>query len=177
MKILKLTLSLTVFLAGTINAQDNSTVCREQMNALSHLSGKWRGDARIVQPGGVVVNVTQEETIEYKLDGLVLQVEGVGRNKNEPASISFHALAFINFNASKNSYEIKSYLKDGKQTDAYFKVVEANRYDWGFDVPGGKIVYHIIIDPANHQWNEKGEFSRDGAQWYPFFEMNLTKQL
>lgn len=177
MKLLNLTVSLIVFIAGTTNAQDHSTVCREQMNALSFLSGKWRGDARIVQQGGVVVNVTQEETIEYKLDGLVLQVEGVGRNKTEPANISFHALAYINYNAGNNSYEMKSYLKDGKQTDAFFKVVETNRYDWGFDVPGGKIVYHITIDPATRQWNEKGEFSRDGTQWYPFFEMNLTKEL
>ena len=175
MKIPKIALSLIVFLAGTINAQDYSTLCREQMDALSFLSGKWRGDAKITQQGGVVVSVTQEETIEYKLDSLVLQVEGVGRNKTAPADISFHALAYINYNAAKKGYEMKSYLKDGKQTDAFFKVVDANRYDWGFDVPGGKIVYHITIDPATRQWNEKGEFSRDGTQWYPFFEMNLTK--
>jgi len=177
MKIIKITLGLIVILAGTINAQDHSTLCREQMNALSFLAGRWQGEAKITQQGGVVINVTQEETIEYKLDSLVLQVEGMGRNKTAPAAISFHALAYINYNAAKNSYEMKSYLKDGRQTDAYFKVVEKNKFDWGFDVPGGKIVYHITIDPATRQWNEKGEFSRDGTQWYPFMEMNLTKQL
>ena len=45
------------------------------MNSLSFLNGKWRGDAKVTQPGGVVVNVAQEETIEYKLDSLLLQVE------------------------------------------------------------------------------------------------------
>jgi len=177
MKFLNVTFILTVLLTGTINAQDHSTLCRQQMNVLSYLCGKWSGEAKITQPGGVVVNAIQDETIEYKLDSLILQVEGIGRNKAEPTNIFFHALAYINYNAAKNSYEMKSFLKDGKQTDAYFKIVEKNKYDWGFDVPGGKIVYHISIDPATRQWNEKGEFSRDGTQWYPFFEMNLTKKM
>jgi len=125
MKFLNVTFILTVLLTGTINAQDHSTLCRQQMNVLSYLCGKWSGEAKITQPGGVVVNAIQDETIEYKLDSLILQVEGIGRNKAEPTNIFFHALAYINYNAAKNSYEMKSFLKDGKQTDAYFKIVES----------------------------------------------------
>ena len=173
----KTLLGMMVLIAGTVTAQDYSTVCREQMNALSYFAGNWRGEAKVTQQGGVVISVSQEETIEFKLDSLVLQVEGVGRKKTDPPTISFHALGYISYNAAKKSYEMKSYLKDGRQTDAFFTVVEKNRYDWGFDVPGGKIVYHITIDQATRQWSERGEFSRDGTQWYPFFEMTLTKQL
>jgi hypothetical protein len=174
---LKIIISLTLLLSGTVTAQDFSTVCREQMNQLSYFAGRWKGEAKVTQQGGVVINVAQEETIEYKLDSLLLEVEGVGRKPTEPSNISFHALGYISYNAVKKSYEMKSFLKDGRQTDAYFTMVEKNRYDWGFDVPGGKIVYHIIIDPATRQWKETGEFSRDGTQWYPFYEMTLTKQL
>lgn len=177
MKKIKLSLFLIVIISGTVTAQDFSTVCREQMNVLSYLAGQWRGEATITQQGGVVIQVAQEETIQYKLDSLLLQVEGVGRNKTDLTNISFHALGYISYNAAKKSYEMKSYLKDGRQTEAFFKIVEKNRYDWGFDVPGGKVIYHITINPAEHTWNEKGEFSRDGTQWYPIFEMNLTKQL
>ena len=177
MNTLKITLSLILLITGTVAAQDYSTTCREQMNVLSYFAGHWRGEAKVTQQGGVVINVAQEETIEYKLDSLLLQVEGVGRTKTDLSKISFHALAYISYNAAKKNYEMKSFLKDGKQTDAFFTVVEKNRYDWGFDVPGGKIVYHITIDQAARQWTEKGEFSRDGTQWYPFYEMTLTKQL
>jgi hypothetical protein len=173
---LKISLFLIVTASGTLTAQDYTSVCREQMNSLSQLAGQWHGNATITQPGGVVVHVAQEETIEYKLDSLLLQVEGVGRNKTDLSSISFHALALINYNASKKNYEMKSYLKDGKQTDAFFRIVEQNRYDWGFDVPGGKVIYHIVIDPVKRTWMEKGEFSRDGTTWYLFFEMNLTRK-
>ena len=146
------------------------------MNVLSFMAGKWKGDATVTQQGGVTIQVAQEENIEYKLDSLILQFEGTGRRKDDLTKISFHALAYINYNASKKNYEMKSFLMDGKQTDAFFKVVEKNKYDWGFDVPGGKILYHITIDPVAKKWNEKGSFSPDGNQWYPFFEMNLTKQ-
>lgn len=146
------------------------------MNVLASFTGKWKGDATLTQQGGSTIQVIQEETIDFKLDSLVLQFEGIGRKKTEPSKISFHALAYVNYNARKNSYEMKSFLQDGRQTDAYFKVIEKNKYDWGFDVPGGKIVYHITLDPIAKKWHEKGEFSPDGTQWYPFFEMNLTKQ-
>lgn len=177
MNTLKLTISLLILITATAAAQDYSIVCREQMNVLSYFAGRWQGEAKVTQQGGVVIDVAQEETIEYELDSLILHVEGVGRRKTDLSKIHFHALALISYNAAKKSYEMKSFLKDGKQTDAFFTVVEKNRYDWGFDVPGGKIVYHITIDPDKRQWNEKGEFSRDGTQWFPFFEMNLTKQL
>lgn len=145
------------------------------MRQLKFFAGRWKGDATITQQGGVVVNVNQEEAIEFRLDSLILQLEGVGRKKTEPGKISFHALGFINFIAAKNKFEMKSFLMDGKQTDAFFKIVDTNKYDWGFDVPGGKIVYHITVDPKIRTWNEIGEFSSDGTQWHPFFEMNLTK--
>lgn len=156
-------------------AQDLSKLCKEQMNVLSGFSGRWKGDATMTQQGGITIQLVQEETIEYKLDSLILQFEGIGRKTNDQTKISFHALAFVNYNALKKNYEMKSFLMDGKQTDAFFKVIEKNKYDWGFDVPGGKIVYHITLDPIAKKWHEKGEFSPDGSQWYPFFEMNLTK--
>ncbi len=169
-------LFLMLIVSSSLIAQDVSKVCKEQMNVLSYFTGKWKGDATITQQGGVTVQVAQEETIELKLDSLILQFEGIGRTKTNLNKISFHALAFVSYNAMKKNYEMKSYLMDGKQTDAYFKVIEKNKFDWGFDVPGGKIVYHITLDPIAKKWYEKGEFSPDGSKWYPFFDMTLTKQ-
>ena len=113
MKTIKL-LCLILAFSGNAMAQDFSKVCKEQMNVLSFFAGKWKGDATIVQPGGVTIQVAQEEVIEFKLDSLILQMEGVGRRKNDLTKISFHALAYINFNATKKNYEMKLLSSDKK---------------------------------------------------------------
>lgn len=167
---------LLMTLSAAASAQDLSKTCRDQMRMLSSLAGSWTGQAVSRQQGGVTVNIKQEETILFRLDSLVMQIEGIGRTSPDQVPPAFHALAFVSYNPSRQQFEMKSFLKDGKQTDAYFKVAGNNQFDWGFDTPGGKILYHITIDPVQHKWNETGKFSPDGIKWLPFFEMNLTRQ-
>ncbi len=168
-------LCLIFIMSGTVISQDTSSAARAKMKKLNLMAGRWKGEASVSQRGGAPLKINQEEKIEWQLDSLVLTIEGTGRNQSDPTKVSFHAFAVINFNTTTQAYNMKSFLMDGKQTDAFFTEVGENKFDWGFDVPGGKVVYHITLDPANKKWNEKGEFSRDGIQWYPTFEMNLTK--
>ncbi|HEY3429187.1 MAG TPA: hypothetical protein VGK39_00840 [Cyclobacteriaceae bacterium] len=166
-----------IFLGFSVGAlaQGPSPEAKQKMKKLALMVGRWKGEATVMQRGGAPVKVTQEEKIEYQLDSLLITFEGTGRNVSDPTKVSFHAFAVINFNLTTQAYNMRSFLMDGKQTDAFFNEVGPNKYDWGFDVPGGKIIYHITLDPINKKWNEKGEFSPDGKVWYPFFEMNLSK--
>lgn len=148
---------------------------KQKMKKLEIMVGRWKGEATVSQRGGAPIKVNQEENIEWELDGLVITFEGTGRTQDDPTKVSFHAFAIINFNITTQTYNMRSFLMDGKQTDAYFTEVAENKFDWGFDVPGGKIIYHIKLDPVNKKWNEIGEFSPDGVQRFQFFEMNLTK--
>ena len=150
-------------------------ISKQKMKKLAIMVGRWKGEATVSQRGGAPLKVNQEEKIEWQLDSLLITFEGTGRRQDDPSKVSFHAFAVVNFNSTTQSFNMRSFLMDGKQTDAFFKEVGENKFDWGFDVPGGKIVYHITLDPINKKWNEKGEFSSDGTQFYPFFEMNLTK--
>ncbi len=168
-------LCLMLVMSSAAIGQDSSKAAREKMKKLNFMAGRWKGEATVSQRGGAPIKINQEEKIEWQLDSLVLLVEGIGRKQDEPDKIGFHALAFINYNTTSQAYSMRSFLMDGKQTDAFFNEVGENKFDWGFDVPGGKILYHITLDPVNKKWNEKGEFSPDGIQFYPFFEMNLTK--
>ena len=52
---------------------------KEAMQKLSFLVGKWEGDASIVTMKGPL-KVRQTELVQYKLDGLVMMVEGTGRD-------------------------------------------------------------------------------------------------
>jgi hypothetical protein len=60
----------------------NPEAQREAMKKLSFLIGSWRGEARQYR-GGTTVELIQTEVAKYKLDGLILVIEGIGRTKSD----------------------------------------------------------------------------------------------
>jgi hypothetical protein len=78
----------------------------------------------------------------------------------------------ITYNDNENEYLVQTHLATGQSANAkgYF---EDDKFIWGFEVPGGQVRYIITVNATT--WNEYGEFSRDGNQWYKFIEMNLEK--
>lgn len=160
-----------------VHAQDLAQVSREQLKALRYFAGNWRGEATIQQRGGPPMKVLQEERIEWRLDSLVLTIEGTGRDPVTQKKV-FQAFAVVAYNPQTQQLGMKSFTLEGRQTEAYFKVVEENKFEWGFDLPNGKakIKYTITLSPQSKSWYEKGEYSPDGAAWFPTIQMNLTKQ-
>ncbi len=159
---------------GKAYAQPPSKVAQEQLKKLAYWAGDWKGEATIRRGPGEPTIINQEEHIEFRLEGTILLVEGLGRSPEDGSKI-FNALAIINYDETSNQFKMKSYLQEGRSTDAWFKIITENTYEWGFDVPSGKIKYTITLDPTKGTWNEKGAFSQDGNNWMPFMEMNLTK--
>ncbi|HYG01067.1 MAG TPA: hypothetical protein VD927_01425 [Chryseosolibacter sp.] len=151
---------------------------KDKMKALSAWIGNWKGEGTIQTPTGETKTSMVDEKIENKLDGSVLLIEGIGKSNDASTnteSIVHHALAVLSYDNATGQYKMKSWLKDGKSTDAWFNITGDNNYQWGFDTPNGKIRYTIALNPSQKTWNEVGEFSRDGNQWRKFFEMNLAK--
>ena len=66
--------------AAAQQQQPNASVQREAMKKLAFLEGTWTGEA-ITQRSNQVIKVRQTEQVAYKLDGLVLLIEGTGRNR------------------------------------------------------------------------------------------------
>ena len=152
---------------------DFSAACKQQMSQLAYLAGDWQGEAKITTPSGPLT-VTQSEHIEWKMDGLVLSIEGTGREQNK---IAFQAFALVNYDPMEKRFKMKSFVKEGFSTDAYFTVLAPNKFEWGFDIAtGGKSRYIITLDPEKKTWHETGEYSRDGNTWMSFIELHLTKQ-
>ncbi len=158
---------------------DHSQRCKVEMKKLSYLVGDWAGEAKHNSPNGPKT-VMQREHIEWKLQEMVMVIEGTGREKNEATGkeeITFQAMATVNFDPMEEQFKWKSFVKEGYSTNAYFKVIEENKFEWGFDIPtGGKTKYIIILDPSKKTWFETGEYSRDGIKWMKFIELNLVKQ-
>jgi len=176
--LIKLLLAFGVFAFGSVKGQapDFSAQCKEHLNKLAALSGKWKGSGTVSMGPGQTETFAQTEDVQFRLDGTILQIEGVGRREDK---VVFNALAVINYDIVKGDYSMRSYLRDGRSTDAWFKVVEDNSFAWGYTLPrnSGQIRYTITLSDAGKTWQEIGEYSSDGTNWYKVFEMNLTKEL
>lgn len=161
---------LFAFLLGLSFAAPAQTSI-DEMKKLTPLVGQWKGTASYRMGPGEPQIVQQHETIEFRLNGAVLQIEGTGTVGDRTVH---HALAMVNFDSNQKKFFFRSYLSDGKMADAQFQVTAEGVYTWGFDYPGRKMRYVITI--AGNQWKETGEYSPDGTQWTRFIEMNLTRQ-
>ena len=176
-------LLLVLFMAagvftGRLLAQGHEVGGKEKMRVFADWAGHWKGEGTMQSPTGEARKSTVDERIEWKLDGTVLLVEGIGK-AIDPTSkkevVVHHALAVLSHDQRLGEYKFRSYLNDGRSTDAWLKVLAQNKYQWGYDSPHGKMRYNITIDPAKKIWNETGEFSRDGTVWMKVFEMDLAK--
>lgn len=147
------------------------TSSKDQMKKLALWTGRWAGTSTS-QMQGKTESGTVEESIEWKVDGHALLINGLGKNKE--GKIVHEALGVLSFDAKENRYRLSTWLRDGRNADAWFLVLGDNSFQWGFDVPTGKIRYNIHLTQTT--WVESGEYSSDGAQWFPFFQMQLTRQ-
>lgn len=155
---------------------DFSAMCKEQMKKLAYFAGQWEGTSKVQMGPGPEQTLSQTEDVRFKLDSTVLVIEGTGTNSNN--EVVFNALAVVNLNTSTREYALRSFLQDGRSTEAYFKVIEDNKFEWGFNIPGnaGRVRYTIVLDPEAKTWHEEGEFSADGTTWMKFIDMQLHKK-
>lgn len=149
----------------------------DEMGKLDFLVGEWKGDAWIQMGPGKRESVIQTEKVTAKAGGKVLLVEGVGRKQLEDGTageVVHDAIALISWNKAKSTYRFNAHVAQQESVDTTLDLTAPNTLVWGFDTPQGKIRYTIRLTEKG-QWNEVGEFSRDGAKWMKFFDMTLTK--
>jgi hypothetical protein len=72
---------------------------------LGFLIGKWAGEASTLPLSGDPVLLNQTEEARYKLDGLIITIEGVGRRKSDGKNSLFKPSApLLQRRASHVSY-------------------------------------------------------------------------
>ncbi|MDP9192897.1 MAG: hypothetical protein M3P06_14440 [Acidobacteriota bacterium] len=149
----------------------------EEMGKLDFLIGEWKGEAWMQRGPGKPEYYLQTEKVTPKAGGKALLVEGLGRKKLEDGSageVIHDAIALISWDKTKKNYRFDAHVAQQESVDTAIEVTAPNTAMWGFDTPQGKIRFTIRLTDKG-EWNEIGEFSRDGANWMKFFEMTLTK--
>jgi hypothetical protein len=128
---------------------------RMAMNKLGFLVGEWSGEASILRAPGQFAELTQTESVQFKLDGLVLVIEGVGRNKAD-GKLSLQALGLISFDDEAGTYWMRAF-NDGRWLETEVKLADGgNSISWGFALGEFKTTTVLRIN-ENGEWTEHGE--------------------
>ena len=168
----------SVVLASQLRAQVGAPPI-EQMKKLAILHGRWEGTGTMSRGPGTEQSARVVETVQPKLGGAILLIEGVGRT-GAPAGadekIVHHALGVISFDPDTNQYRMRAYRSDGRFVDPTI-TVEDKRIIWSFNDPRAGTVRYTITINEKGQWHELGEMSRDGGKTFSqFFELILHRK-
>ncbi len=144
---------------------------RSAMQKLAFLSGRWSGPVTITRGPGEPLRVMQTEDVQYKLDGMVMLVEG--KSTDETGKIRFSALATISYDDSAHAYRFRAY-NDGHYIDTELTVAD-NGFSWAFDAGPAHIVNTMHLTDKG-EWKEVTEASVNGGPQRRSVEMLLQHQ-
>lgn len=143
---------------------------REAMRKLSFLAGKWTGPVTVVR-GPEPLHLTQTEQVEYKLDGLVLLIDG--KSTDSDGKSSFEALATVSYDEATHAYHFRAY-NGGHYIDTELTVLP-DGFSWGFKAGPADIVNTMHLT-AKGEWSEQTVATMGTNPPMHAVDMLLTKQ-
>src|SRR3978361_266719 len=106
---------------------------RAAMKRLGFLIGEWSGEASVLRGPGQFAEMAQTESAHFKLDGLVLMIEGVGRVKTD-GKVALQALGLISFDDETGTYKMRAF-NDGRWLETDIKLADGgNSISWEIDL-------------------------------------------
>ena len=137
--------------------QPNLVTQRAALQRLSFLVGFWSGEAHVQRGADQVVTLMQTENVEYKLDGLILVIEGIGLDQSDQQP-SLQALGIISYDDATGTYRIRAW-NDGRFLESDVELLEDGRsLRWGFGIGDIRSSSLLQID-QDGQWTENAELT------------------
>jgi hypothetical protein len=147
---------------------------RAAMKKLNFLVGKWSGEARILPASGTPMELLQTEEAEYRLDGLILTIEGVGRNKSD-SKAALQALGIVTYDDEAGTYRMRAF-NAGRWLETELKLAESRKeITWGF-VSGEIKTNSILRINDKGEWTELHEITVGSQPARKFMELNVSRQ-
>jgi hypothetical protein len=181
--VMKMTLTRTKWLLallalnGAVMAQGPAQLRRVEMKKLDFLVGQWTGEGWIEFVPGQRRTFRQTESVQPKVDGEILLIDGLGKGKvpGKDEEVTVHsAFAVVSCDEKAKMFRWRAYTAGGNWIDTEAKVGD-NSLEWGFhDERVGDIRFTIRLD-KKAQWVESGAISGDGKTWRQFFLMTLDR--
>lgn len=165
------TISFSLLLAAQQPGPASADAERAAMHKLAFLAGHWSGPVTIVRGPGEPLHLTQTEDVEYKLDGLVMLVEGASTSAD--GKVLFSALATIAYDDASHSYRFRAY-NNGHYVDTELSV-PANGFSWGFAAGPAHIVNTMHLTEKG-EWAEATEVTVGSNPPHRSVDMLLQRQ-
>ena len=131
------------------------------MKKLGFLVGKWAGEARLLRGPTEPVELLQTEEAQYKLDGLIVVIEGVGRTRSDGQPV-LQAFGIVSYDDESATFRLRAF-NDGRFLETQVTLLdEGEGMAWGFAL--GEITTNSVL-----RINERGE-------WTEFAEISIGSQ-
>jgi hypothetical protein len=145
---------------------------RAAMKKLNFLIGRWSGEARMFYGPGDPLELVQTEEAQYKLDGLVLVIEGVGKKKSD-GKPALQAFGIISYDDAAGTYHMRAF-NDGRFLETEVKLVDDGKgITWGFSFGEIKSSSHLKIDEKG-DWTELHELTIGSQPAKKFMELRVS---
>ena len=126
---------------------------RAAMRKLAFLVGEWVGEASVLRGPGLFAEMVQRESVRWRLDGLLLEIEGVGVSKAD-GGVVLQALGLVDFEDAAGVYRMRAF-NDGRWLESEVRLVGEGSIAWGFVV--GEIRTSTVLRVSEGEWSEVGE--------------------
>lgn len=147
---------------------------RAAMAKLSFLIGSWSGEARMFRSGSEPLELVQTENAEYKLDGLLLEITGIGRTKSD-GKLALQALGIISYEDDRHTYHFRAF-NDGRWLECDARLADDGKgISWGFRV-GEVRTNSMMRIAANGNWTEQHEITIGAQPARKLMEVNVSRQ-
>jgi hypothetical protein len=147
---------------------------RSAMRKLDFLIGNWSGEARILRGPGEPLELVQTEEAQYKLDGLILIIEGTGRAKSD-GKVALQAFGIVSYDDAVGAYRMRAY-NDGRYLETELKLTENGKgIAWGFSLGEVKTSSVLRINEKG-EWTELHEIAISAQPARKFMELTVRKK-
>lgn len=124
---------------------------------------------------GETVEMLQTENVEYKLDGLLLAIEGTGRSKASGKPV-LQAFGVISYDDEAGSYHMRAF-NDGRFLETDMKLNEIAKYiTWGFEFGEINTSSVLRIDEKG-DWIELHEITIGSQPPRRLMEVRVSRQI
>ncbi len=161
--------SLSFALAA--QAPPSTEAQHQAMQKLAFLAGRWSGPITIVRGPGEPLKAVQSEDVQFKLDGLVLLVEG--KSTNPDGTVSFRALATISYDDASRTYRFRAY-HEGRYVDTELAVT-GNGFSWSYPAGPAHVVNAMHLTDKG-EWQESTEVDMGSGPPRKVVDMLLNRQ-
>ncbi|HTF42728.1 MAG TPA: hypothetical protein VK641_02450 [Terriglobales bacterium] len=146
---------------------------RTAMKKLGFLVGNWSGEASALRGAGIFVELAQTESAHFKLDGLLLVIEGVGRTKAD-GKPALQALGLISFDDETGTYRMRAF-NDGQWLECEVKLADSgDSISWGFTFGQFKTTTELRINDIG-EWTECGELVTSEGSVHKILDLRVKR--